>query len=63
MPLEGRMGGLIGMVDVLRIEWLTCGRHGRYHTARLVAELGSQCQADRVLHEHTLDCLRKNHKV
>jgi hypothetical protein len=34
------MGGLVGKLGVLRIECSTCGRQGRYHIARLLAELG-----------------------
>jgi hypothetical protein len=40
MPLDGTISGLVGSLDVLRIECATCGRQGRYHVARLVAKLG-----------------------
>jgi hypothetical protein len=40
MPLDGTIGGLVGSLDVLRVECATCGRQGCYHVARLVAELG-----------------------
>jgi hypothetical protein len=40
MPSDGTIGGLIGRLDVLRVECPTCGRQGRYHVARLLEELG-----------------------
>jgi hypothetical protein len=40
MPFDGTLGYLAGKLDVLRVESPTCGRQGRYHVARLVAELG-----------------------
>jgi hypothetical protein len=39
MSSDGTIGGLVGKLDVLRIECPTCGRHGRYHVARLLEEL------------------------
>jgi hypothetical protein len=30
MPSDGTIGGLVGKLDVLRIECPTCGRQGRY---------------------------------
>jgi hypothetical protein len=33
MPNDGTIAGLVGKLDVLRIECLTCGRQGRYHVA------------------------------
>ena len=39
MPSDGTIGGLVGKVDVLRIECPTCGRQGRYQVARLLEEL------------------------
>jgi hypothetical protein len=55
MPSDGTIGGLVGKLDVLRVECPTCGRQGRYHVARLLEELGlgyrltdwlSECTAD-----------------
>ena len=40
MPSDGTIGGLVGKLDVLRVECPTCGRQGRYHVARLLEELG-----------------------
>jgi hypothetical protein len=40
MPSDGTIGGLVGKLDVLRLECPTCGRQGRYHVARLLEELG-----------------------
>jgi hypothetical protein len=50
MPGDGTIGGLVGKLDVLRLECPTCGRQGRYHVARLLAELGAG----------TADCPQKN---
>jgi hypothetical protein len=36
MPSDGTIGGLVGKLDVLRVECPTCGRQGRYHVARLL---------------------------
>jgi hypothetical protein len=41
MSSDGTIGGLVGKLDVLRVECATCGRQGRYHVARLLDELGS----------------------
>jgi hypothetical protein len=41
MPSDGTIGGLVGNLDVLRVECRTCGRQGRYHVARLLEELGA----------------------
>jgi hypothetical protein len=41
MPSDGTIGGLVGKLDMLRLESPTCGRQGRYHVARLLDELGS----------------------
>jgi hypothetical protein len=51
MPLDGTIGGLVGSLDVLRIECPTCGRQGRYHVARLVEELGRDARLTDFLHE------------
>jgi hypothetical protein len=45
---------------VLRVECPTCGRQGRYHVARLVAELGTAYRLTDWLHERTADCPQKN---
>jgi hypothetical protein len=34
MPSDGTIGGLVGRLDVLRIECPTCGQQGRYQVAR-----------------------------
>jgi hypothetical protein len=59
MPSDGTLGYLVGKLDMLRIECPTCGRHGRYQVARLVAELGPTYRLTDWLHELTLDCPRK----
>jgi hypothetical protein len=40
MPSDGTIGGPVGKLLVLDLECPTCGRQGRYHVARLLAELG-----------------------
>jgi hypothetical protein len=60
MPLDGTIGGLVGMLEVLHVECPTCGRQGRYHVARLVAELGPKYRLADWLHERTIDCPQKN---
>jgi hypothetical protein len=57
MPSDGTIGGLVGKLDVLRIECPTCGRQGRYHVARLIEELGPRYRLTDWLHERTADCL------
>jgi hypothetical protein len=59
MPLDGTIGGLVGSLDVLRIECPTCGRQGRYYVARLVAELGRDARLTDFLHALTRDCPQK----
>jgi len=51
---------LAGGLEVLRVECPTCGRQGRYHVARLVAELGPDYRLTDWLHEQTLNCPQKN---
>jgi len=60
MPLDGTIGGLVGMLDVLRIECSRCDRHGRYPLLRLVADLGTDYRLADWLHERTVDCPYKN---
>ena len=60
MPLDGTIGGLIGMLDVLRVECPRCDRHGRYHVASMVAELGADFRLTDWLHARTVDCPYKN---
>ena len=60
MPLDGTIGGLVGMLDVLRIECPTCNRTGRYNVERLVAEVGPDYRLTDWLHEQTLNCPQKN---
>jgi hypothetical protein len=54
------MVGLVGKLLVLRIECPTCGRQGRYHVARLLAELGASYRLTDWLHERTADCPQKH---
>jgi hypothetical protein len=60
MPLDGTIGGLVGSLEVLRIECPTCGRQGRYHVARLVEGLGRDARLTDFLHALTRDCPQKN---
>jgi hypothetical protein len=56
MPSDGTIGGLVGKLDVLRIGCPACGRQGRYHIARLLAELGPAAQLTDRLNERPADC-------
>jgi hypothetical protein len=47
---------MVGKLLVLRIECPTCGRQGRYHVARLLAELGPGYRLTDWLSERTADC-------
>ena len=60
MPSDGTIGYLVGKLDVLRIECPTCGRQGRYHVTRLLAELGRHYRLTDWLHDRTADCPQKN---
>jgi hypothetical protein len=60
MPSDGTIGGLVGKLEVLRVECPTCGRQGRYHVARLVGELGPTYRLTDWLSERTADCPQKN---
>jgi hypothetical protein len=60
MPLDGTIGALVGSLEVLGIECPTCGRQGRYHVARLVAELGRDARLTDFLHALPRDCPQKN---
>jgi hypothetical protein len=60
MPLDGTIGGLVGSLDVLRVECPTCGRQGRYRVARLIEELGPWYRLTDWLSERTRDCPQKN---
>jgi hypothetical protein len=60
LPLDGTIGGLVGMLDILRVECPTCNRNGRYHVARLVAELGPDYTLTDWLHKLTVYCPQKN---
>jgi hypothetical protein len=62
MPLDGTIGGLVGMLEVLRVECPTCGRQGRYNVARLVAVFGPRARLTDWLSLLTSDCPRKNQK-
>jgi hypothetical protein len=55
MPSDGTIGGLVGKLNVLRIECATWGRQGRYHVARLLAELGPAARLTDWLHARTAD--------
>jgi hypothetical protein len=59
LPLDGTIGGLVGMLDVLWVECPICGRQAHYDVARLVAELGPGCRLTDWLHQLTLDCPQK----
>jgi hypothetical protein len=60
MPSDGTIGGLVGKLDVLRLECPTCGRQGRYHVARLLEQLGLGARLTDWLHERTADCPQKS---
>jgi hypothetical protein len=60
MPSDGTIGGLVGKLDMLRVECPTCGRQGRYHVARLLEELGPGARLTDWLHARTADCPQKN---
>ena len=60
MPSDGTIGGLVGKLDVLRIECPTCGRQGRYHVARLLEEFGAAYRLTDWLSERTADCPQKD---
>jgi hypothetical protein len=60
MSSDGTIGGLVGKLDVLRLECPTCGRQGRYHVARLLEELGPGARLTDWLHARTADCPQKN---
>jgi hypothetical protein len=46
MPSDGTIGGLVGKLDVLRIECPTYGRQDRYHVARLIEETRARLTTD-----------------
>ena len=60
MPLDRTIGGLVGSLDVLRIECATCGRQGRYRIAGLLEELGPGARLTDWLHARTADCPQKS---
>jgi len=60
MPSDGTLDYLVGKLEVLHVECPTCGRQGRYHVARLVAELGPKYRLTDWLHERAIDCPQKN---
>jgi hypothetical protein len=60
MPSDGTIGGLVGKLDVLLIDCPTCGRQGRYHVARLIAELGTAYRLTDWLSERTSNCPQKD---
>jgi hypothetical protein len=60
MPSDGTIGGLVGRPAVLRIECPTRGRHGRYHVAPLLEELGPRYRLTDWLSERTADCPQKD---
>jgi hypothetical protein len=59
MPSDGTIGGLVGKLEVLRVECPTCGRQGGYHVARLLEELGPGYRLTVWLSERTADCSQK----
>jgi len=60
MPSDGTIGGLVGKLEVIRVECPTCGRQGRYHVARLLKELGPDYRLTDWLSERTANCRQKN---
>jgi hypothetical protein len=60
MPSDETIGGLVGKLDVLRVECPTCGRQGRYHVARLLEESGPRYRLTDWLSERTADCPQKD---
>jgi len=60
IPSDGTIGGLVGRLDVLRIECPTCGRQGRHHVARLLKEPGPDCRLTDWLSARTADRPQKN---
>jgi hypothetical protein len=60
MPSDGTIGGLVGKLDVLRVECPTCGRQGRYHVARFLEELGAGARLTDWLNARTADCPQKS---
>jgi hypothetical protein len=59
-PLDGTLGGLVGRLEVLRIECQECRRLGSYNVARLVKLHGVDCLPTTWLSERTRDCPNKN---
>ena len=62
MSQRGTFGFVVGSLDVLRVECPTCGRHGRYRTARLIEGLGPWYRLTDWLSKRTRDCPQKNQK-
>ena len=60
MPSDGTIGGLVGKLEVIRVECPTCGRQGRYHVARLLKELEPDYRLTDWLSERTANCRQKN---
>jgi hypothetical protein len=60
MSSDGTIGGLVGKLEVLRVECPACGRQGRYQVARLLEELGAGYRLTDWLSERTADCPQKN---
>ena len=60
MPSDGTIGGLVGKLEVIRVECPTCGRQRRYHVARLLKELGPDYRLTDWLSERTANCRQKN---
>jgi hypothetical protein len=60
MPSDGTIDGLVGKLEMLRLECPTCGRQGRYHVARLLEELGPAARLTDWLNERTADCPQKD---
>jgi hypothetical protein len=57
---DGTIGGLVGKLDVLRVECPTCGRQGRYRVAHLLEQLGPAARLTDWLHARTADCPQKS---
>jgi hypothetical protein len=57
---DGTIGGLVGKLEVLRLECPISGRQGRYKVAHLLEELGPGARLTDWLHERTADCPQKS---
>jgi hypothetical protein len=58
-PFDGTLGSLVGRLEALRIECLTCGRFGRYNVSKLIERHGPRYLLAEWLQEQTRDCSNK----